>query len=85
MLDIKELDAVQWIAGAGNERFEHWVHIYQKIQGAGKSMQIVNFKISDLDLLFDSLKPEGIWISSVSGVDDEEAANYVIKRIENWK
>ena len=84
ILDIPELDAVQWVPGAGNEGFEKWVHVYQKIQAAGKGMQILNFKISDLDLLFESLRPEGIFISEVGGVDDEETAQGVLRRFEAW-
>jgi hypothetical protein len=30
ILDIKELDAVQWVFGAGNEGYARWVDVYQR-------------------------------------------------------
>ena len=35
LLGIRKLDAIQWVCGAGNEGYEKWVGVYQKIQ-AGK-------------------------------------------------
>lgn len=85
LLDIRELDAVQWVPGAGNEQFDRWIDVYQKIQNRGKSIQIVSIKINELDSLFETLSPEGVFISSVIGVDDKQTAQYVLERIKNWK
>ena len=85
LLDIPELDAVQWVSGAGNGGFVEWVDVYQKIQGAGKSMQVTGVRLQDLDLLFESLRPEGVWIHDVIGVNDRETAGGVIKRVTAWR
>jgi len=85
LLSIKELKAVQWVPGAGNEGFEKWVHVYQKIQAAGKAIEVFGINISNLDLLFESLRPEGVWIDGVGGIKTKEEADYVLKRITNWK
>jgi len=85
LLDIRELDAIQWVCGAGNEDFKRWIPIYQKIQKAGKSLQILELKISELDLMFENLNPEGVYIKGIKGVDDRETAEKVLKRIERWR
>jgi hypothetical protein len=47
----------------------------QRIQSAGKSMQV-------LDVLFENLRPEGVFVAHVDGVHDEETANAVLRRVE---
>lgn len=84
LLEIKELNAIQWVCGSGNEGFKRWITVYMKIQQGGKALEIF-LDVSDLDLLFENLKPEGIWIGGISGVDDEETADYVLKRVGQWK
>jgi hypothetical protein len=85
LLDIPELDAVQWVPGAGNGGFEKWVEVYRRIQAAGKSMHIVSIDSRQLPLLFDSLKPEGVFITNVAGVTDRRSAATVLKQIEAWR
>lgn len=84
LLDIKELDAVQWVPGAGNEGFARWVDVYRRIQKAGKGIQL-SVTIDELPLVFETLRPEGVWFSNISGVKDRETADRVIKRITEWK
>jgi len=84
LLEIPELNAVQWVPGAGNEGFPRWRKVYQRIQGAKKGMQLW-FDISDLDDVFASLRPEGVLISGVGGVKDAETAKKVVDRIAKWK
>lgn len=42
LLDIEELNAIQWVPGAGNTPAgdEHWFPMYRKILDAGKGLQI---------------------------------------------
>jgi hypothetical protein len=83
ILGIEKLDAVQWVCGAGNESFEKWLPVYKKIQDGGKAMEIF-LDISNLDVLFENLKPGGVWIGGISGVDSIEDAQYILKRVEKW-
>jgi len=85
ILAIEELDAVQWVPGAGHEGFGKWIEVYRRIQAAEKSLQILSLKLEELPLVFESLRPEGVWISGVSGVDDRETAERVIRRVERWE
>jgi hypothetical protein len=84
LLSIKELDAIQWVPGAGNEGFERWIPVYKKIQNAGKGIQIFGVNLENLDLLFENLKPEGAWICGVGDIKSREEADYALKRIKNW-
>lgn len=84
LLAIDELDVIQWVCGSGNEGFARWLPVYKKIQDGGKAAQVF-MDVSDMDLMFENLKPEGIWIGGISGVDDVETAEYVLKRIGKWK
>ncbi|HHY81341.1 MAG TPA: hypothetical protein GX505_01520 [Clostridiales bacterium] len=84
LLEIPELDAVQWVCGAGNEGYAKWVDVYQKIQKAGKGIQLI-ITLDELPMVFETLKPEGVWFSNIFGIDSKETADEVIKRITQWK
>ena len=84
LLDIPELDAVQWVPGSGNEGYHRWVQVYKKIQNKKKAIALY-IDISELQSVFDTLKPEGIWFAQIKGIDSEHSASQVIKRIEQWK
>jgi hypothetical protein len=84
LLQIPSLNAVQWVFGAGNEGYRRWIPVYQKIQSAHKAIQLI-CDISELQLVFETLKPEGIWFSQITGINDLETANRAVKRIEAWK
>ena len=82
LLSLPELHAVQWVPGAGNEVFSRWVHVYQKIQAAGKGIQ-VNCRLDEIPLVMETLRPEGMFLW-VSGVPDVESGIAMLKSLENW-
>ena len=82
LLSIKELDAVQWVFGAGNEGFQRWVGVYQKIQAAGKGIQ-VNCEVSEIDQVMETLSPRGLYLN-VSGVPDRATGLEMIVKLEKW-
>lgn len=84
LLEISELDAVQWVPGAGNLGFERWKEVYQKIQRAGKSLQLHDIKVDELSAVFEALEPEGVWFSRIDGIEDETGARRVLDRIRKW-
>jgi hypothetical protein len=84
ILSIKELDAVQWIPGAGNEGFHKWIDIYKKIQKKQKGIDL-RIELSELPMVFEHLKPEGIWFAEIKGVEDECTTNEVLSRIKVWR
>jgi len=40
LLEIKELDGVQWVPGAGKPDMAHWPEVYRKIAASDKNIQI---------------------------------------------
>jgi hypothetical protein len=82
LLAIPELDAVQWVFGAGNEGYHRWVGVYQKIQIAGKGIQ-VNCAFNEIDAVMQTLSPRGLYLN-VSEVPGREAGLGMLKRLEEW-
>ena len=81
LLSIKDLDAIQWVSGAGNGPDTKWMKVFQEIQAAGKAMQIWS-SFEELDVYMENLRPEGValctWVRSV-----EEGEAY-IRKASTW-
>ena len=84
LLEIPEIHAIQWVPGAGQEYWADWIEIYQRIQKKRKALQILSMPAKDLNLLFKALEPEGVWISSVSGISNEQEAEAALREIAKW-
>lgn len=85
LLAIPEIHAIQWVPGAGQDYWGDWVDVYRRIQEAGKAMQILEVPVADLARLTEVLRPEGVWISNVSGIGDMDAAAAALKTISAWR
>lgn len=84
ILAIDALDAVQWVPIAGKEDLDQTLAIYRRVQAAGKGVQL-NCSVNDLDKVFSSLRPEGMWFSYLGGIENKAHADAVLARIERWK
>ena len=84
LLEIPEIQAIQWVPGAGRDCWRDWIDVYRRIQDKKRAMMIGGVPVEDLPLLFESLSPEGVWISSISGVSDRQEAEAVLKEIAGW-
>lgn len=82
ILSIPDLDALQFVPGAGNEGFARWVEVYRRAQAAGKGIQVF-CQLDELDLVMETLDPRGVFLS-VSGVSSREAAEALLRRLEQW-
>jgi len=82
LLEIPELNAIQWVSGAGHGRASDWLRLYRKCQAAGKGLQI-GLGVDELDTFIENLKPEGLWLG-VWGVKDREHAEAVLRQAEQW-
>ena len=82
ILSIPELDALQFVPGAGNEGFPRWVWVYQRAQAAGKAIQVF-CQIGELEQVMEALDPRGLFLS-VGGVPSREAAEAMLRRLERW-
>lgn len=81
LLDLPELQAIQWVYGAGQEPASKWLSVYQKIQATGKSIQVLCDTIQDALLLAEQLKPEGVWWYVYQACSLEQA-QFFIQQIE---
>lgn len=80
LLAIPELDGIQWVYGAGQPTAAHWVPVLKKIQDAGKLVH-VTIVPSDLPILLENLKPEGVLyqVFCKSEKEADELVEYVKK------
>ncbi|MEI6971181.1 MAG: trimethylamine corrinoid protein 2 [bacterium] len=84
LLDIPEIHAIQWVPGAGREYWADSLAVYQRIQSRKKAFQILSVPVADLPTLFRALSPEGVWISSVSGISNQQEAEAALAAISRW-
>ncbi len=82
LLSIPELDALQWVPGAGSKGFGRWVWVYQRAQQAGKGIQVI-CDISEIPLIMETLDPRGVLLS-VGGVPNAEAGQKMLRDLEAW-
>ena len=82
LLAIPELHAIQWVPGAGREDFARWIPVYQKVQAAGKAVQVL-CKFSEIDTIIATLDPHGVFLS-INEVPSHEAAEDMLKKLEKW-
>jgi hypothetical protein len=81
LLEIDKLDAIQFVYGDGAYPASRWLHVYQRIQAAGKNMQML-VEPRELDVFMDNLNPEGVMMQM--SVGSAEEADAILKRISRW-
>ena len=83
LLEIPELNAIQWGPPPQHWDWHEWVHVYKRIQAAGKGF-FLPIPAKDLHELPDSgLRPEGAWLI-VEGVATQKEAKTALGTIEKW-
>jgi hypothetical protein len=61
LLEIEELDAIQWVPGDGNPPARAWLTVLKKVQCAGKGLW-VSAPPEDVHAILEELWPEGLMI-----------------------
>ena len=82
ILAIPELNALQWVFGAGNEGFEKWVGVYRKAQAAGKGIQ-VNCRLAEIPMILETLDPRGLFLM-VDDMPDRDSAEALLAELVRW-
>ncbi len=75
LLEIKKLDGVQWVYGAGQPTASHWIPTIRKIQGAGKMVNIVA-EPNELEILLKNVPPQGI-MYNLTAASEQEAKDLI--------
>ena len=83
ILSIPELDAVQWVPGAGRDQCKSWMDLYKKILAAGKSIVVYPQTKGDFLALMDNLPAKGLCIM-FNGAANEDDAKDIMKFVEKW-
>ncbi|MFW6059047.1 MAG: hypothetical protein ACODAQ_02630 [Phycisphaeraceae bacterium] len=81
LLAMPQLDAVQWVYGAGAGPATRWTHVYRRILAAGKAVQVIAAPQDGLALL-EALGPKGVWLTIDEPFDDVEAAQRFLTEVE---
>ncbi len=80
LLELPELNAVQWVFGAGQDPAARWIETYRKIQAAGKGFLVHADNPRDALEVFEALGPQGMWLT-VGGFDDADQAQAFLKQV----
>lgn len=70
LLEMEQLDAVQWVYGAGAGPAAKWVDVYRQILEAGKSIQLVAKNAADALAVVGEVGLRGVWITLDQPFDD---------------
>lgn len=63
LLDLPQLDAVQWVYGAGRGPAARWIEVYRRIRQAGKSLQLLAQDAQDALTVLEAIGPAGVFIT----------------------
>ena len=82
--EIEPLDAIEWTPQAGIETGgnKRWHDMYKRILAAGKSVQVVNVELNEVQPLLDILGPKGVYM--LIQFKDEREAEQVLKMVEPY-
>ena len=84
LLEIPELNAIQWVPGAAEEPVLPWIDLFKKILAAGKSVMAYPHSIKDLRYLIDNLPAKGLCVQIMWDVENEDNARDIMKLIGKW-
>ena len=85
MLELPQLDAVQWVYGAGHGCAAEWMPIYRRIRQAGKSLQLIAHDAADALAVLKQLGPKGLWITIQTPFPSAAEANAFLKQVSQIK
>lgn len=81
LLDLKELNAIQWVPGAGKEDIMQWIPLIKQIQKRGKGVYI-NTKPHEIEPLMKEVSPEGLCISTYC--QSESEAQELVNKVKSF-
>lgn len=77
LLEMPNLDAVQWVFGDGHGPAARWIDVYKRIRAAGKSVQVMAESPADALTVLHEIGPKGVWITGCSFQSASEAEQFL--------
>jgi hypothetical protein len=84
LLDLPQLNALQWVYGAGRGPAVRWVETYQRIRQAHKSLQLIARDPADALAVLEQIGPAGVWVHVEQPFASVEEANTFIGNVEQY-
>ena len=84
LLKIPTLKGIQFLPGAGAGKITDYIVVFKKIQDSGKCLEILQPHVNELSIIFKNLRPEGVILNWIVGVNDSEHAKEIEQQIVNW-
>ncbi len=78
LLQIQELDGIQWVQGAGGGPMSEWVDVCLQVLEGGKCLQI-HCRADEVTFLLNRLPHEGLLL--ITGCDSESAALKLLRAV----
>ncbi len=70
LLSVPEINAIQWVPGAGREAVLQWIPLIQRVQKAGKSI-LVQAEPGEIPALLEAVPARGLCISTCCNSEQE--------------
>jgi len=81
LLELPELDGIQWVPGTGHEEIGQWIPLLKRIQAAGK-LVLAYCTPAELETVLRELEPEGLMLAT--GCEDEEEGERLLDSARKW-
>ncbi len=81
LLDLPQLDAVQWVYGAGRGPAARWIDVYRRIRAADKSIELIAVDANDALAVIDAIGVQGVWVRVETPFASVDEANAFIQTV----
>jgi hypothetical protein len=81
LLELPQLNALQWVFGAGRGSAGDWLGVYRQALAAGKSVQVLAHDAAEALACLDALGPRGVWLVVCQEFDDVASAEAFVAEV----
>lgn len=82
LLEIPQLQAVQWVYGAGQGPAARWIDVYRRCLQAGKSVQVLAENAQDALSVLEAVGAKGVWLTVGEAFRSVEEAEAFLREVE---
>jgi hypothetical protein len=81
LLECRQLNAVQWVFGAGRGPAARWTDVYRRIRQAGKSVELLAESAEDALAVLDVVGARGVWVRLCRDFDSAGEAEAFLSEV----